>query len=34
MIETDREYYSGYSLYNSYFYGDPRSMTVGQKYQF
>lgn len=34
MFGTDREYYSGYGLYDSYFYGDPRSMTVGLKHQF
>ena len=30
----DREYYAGYGLYSSAFYGDPRNMTVGLKYQF
>lgn len=30
----DRQYYSGYGLYNSYFYGDPRNLMVGLKYQF
>ena len=30
----DRQYYSGYCLYNSYFSGDPRNVMVGIKYQF
>ncbi|SDU43338.1 TonB-dependent siderophore receptor [Pseudomonas yamanorum] len=30
----DRQYYSGYGLYNSYFSGDPRNVMVGLKYQF
>ena len=30
----DREYYAGYGLYSSAFYGDPRNLTVGLKYQF
>lgn len=30
----DREYYAGYGLYSSAFYGDPRNVTVGLKYQF
>lgn len=30
----DRQYYSGYGLYNTYFNGDPRNMMVGLKYQF
>jgi outer membrane receptor for ferric coprogen and ferric-rhodotorulic acid len=30
----DREYYTGYGLYNSYYSGDPRNVMVGLKYQF
>ncbi|MCK6190649.1 TonB-dependent siderophore receptor [Pseudomonas sp. EYE_354] len=30
----DRQYYSGYGLYNSYYSGDPRNIMVGLKYQF
>lgn len=30
----DRQYYSGYGLYNSYYNGDPRNVMVGLKYQF
>ncbi len=30
----DRQYYSGYGLYNTYFSGDPRNVMVGLKYQF
>ncbi|WP_238786036.1 TonB-dependent siderophore receptor [Pseudomonas sp. S35] len=30
----DRQYYSGYGLYNSYYSGDPRNVMVGLKYQF
>ena len=31
---SDREYLSGYGLYSTYFYGDPRNLMVGMKYRF
>jgi len=30
----DREYLSGYGLYSTYYYGDPRNVMVGMKYSF
>ena len=30
----DREYLSGYGLYSTYYYGDPRNLMLGMKYSF
>ena len=30
----DREYLSGYGLYSTYYYGDPRNLMLGIKYRF
>ena len=30
----DREYLSGYGLYSTYYYGDPRNLMLGMKYRF
>ena len=34
QLTGDREYLSGYGLYSTYFYGDPRNLMVGMKYRF
>lgn len=34
QLTGDREYLSGYGLYSTYFYGDPRNLVVGMKYRF